>query len=444
MGISYEFKIAYSILFRVFYKKDRIEPILSALSSPYGKKSIQRITDLTYGVARYSLYLDTVIKKISRIDFEKIEREVLLILKIAIYQLLLNPVRPEYSVVDEAVEFAKKIKKENSAKFINAILRKIIRKPQIKKEIYSFGPPEERLAIKYSHPIFLIEKWIKAFGNLICEEILIENQKIPKIDLLVNIKNISLKEMKEILLKNKIIAEESKYSPAGLKIIKGNIRNLPQEIKKNFYVMDLTAQSFSYLFAQLKGNFFVDLASAPGGKGIAISLFHKYKVHISSDLILSRILKVKRNFQNFNGKTKLLVQDILNLALKKYRFDRVLLDAPCSGTGVLRKNPEAKWRLSFENFKEYKNKQKKLLSSALNLLSPGGLLFYITCSIEKEENEEVVMEILEEREGFEIFNDYKGIKNPILNFKDQIGFIKVLPQEELDGMTGVIIRKKEK
>ncbi|MEJ5167278.1 MAG: transcription antitermination protein NusB, partial [Thermoanaerobaculia bacterium] len=130
MGISYEFKRAYSILFKVFYDKVHIEPIISALESPFGKKSIQRITDISYGVARHNLYLEALVKKLSQRNFDKIEREILLILKIALYQLILNPIRPDYAVVDEAVEFAKTLGKENSARFVNAILRKIQKKPQ--------------------------------------------------------------------------------------------------------------------------------------------------------------------------------------------------------------------------------------------------------------------------------------------------------------------------
>lgn len=441
MGISYEFKRAYSILSRVFYDKVHIEPIISSLESPFGKKSIQRITDISYGVSRHNLYLEAIIKKLSKRNFEKIEKEILLILKIALYQLILNPVRPEYAVVDEAVEFTKSLGKENSARFVNAILRKIQKKPQIKKDVFSLGPPEEKLSIKYSHPLFLVERWIKEFGLRKTEDILKENQKIPKFDLLINIKKIGLKEMKELLLKNKIIAEETPYCPAGLKIVKGNIKELPEEIKKNIYVMDLTAQSFAHLFSQFKGNSFIDLASAPGGKSLCISLFHNFKIQIASDLFFTRLFKVKKNFNNFEKEIKILIQSILKPALKEGIFDRILLDAPCSGTGVLRKNPEAKWRIEEKDFLGYKKKQKELLNSALNLLVKGGLLFYTTCSLEKEENEEVVEEIIRDKKNFKVFNDYKDINHPILNFLEPSGFIRVFPQEELDGMTGVIIKR---
>lgn len=441
MGISYEFKRAYSILSRVFYDKVHIEPIISSLESPFGKKSIQRITDISYGVSRHNLYLEAIIKKLSKRNFEKIEKEILLILKIALYQLILNPVRPEYAVVDEAVEFTKSLGKENSARFVNAILRKIQKKPQIKKDVFSLGPPEDKLSIKYSHPVFLVERWIKEFGLRKTEEILKKNQEIPKFDLLINIKKVNLKEMKEILLKNRIIAEETPYCPAGLKIIKGNIKELPEEIKKNIYVMDLTAQGFAHLFSQFKGNSFIDLASAPGGKSLCISLFHNFKIQIASDLFFTRLFKVKINFQNFERDIKLLIQSILKPALKVDIFDRILLDAPCSGTGVLRKNPEAKWRLKENDFFEYKKKQKELLSNALELLSKNGLLLYITCSLEREENEEVVLETIEGKKNFEILKDYNKIKHPFLNFLEPSGFIRVFPQEELDGMTGVIIKK---
>lgn len=441
MGISYEFKRVYSILFKVFYDNVHIEPIISSLKSPFGKKSIQRITDISYGVARHNLFLEALIKKLSKRNFDKIEREILLIIKIALYQLILNPIRPDYAVVDEAVEFAKSLGKENSARFVNAILRKIQKKPQLKKDIFSLGPPEEKLSIKYSHPLFLVERWIKEFGLRKTEEILKENQEIPKFDLLVNIKKIDLKEMKDLLLKNKIIAEETPYCPAGLKILKGNIKELPEEIKKNIYVMDLTAQGFAHLFSQFKGNSFIDLASAPGGKSLCISLFHNYKIQIASDLFFTRLFKAKKNFQNFEREIKLLIQSILKPALKGDIFDRILLDAPCSGTGVLRKNPEAKWRIKEKDFSEYKKKQKGLLHTALDLLSKKGMLFYITCSLEREENEEVVLKTIEEKKGFEIFKDYDKIKHPILNFLEPSGFIRVFPQEELDGMTGVIIKR---
>ncbi len=443
MEVSYEFKRAHSILYRIFYKKDHIEPILSSLESPYGKRSLQRVTDLTYGVARWNLYLEELIKKVSHVPFERIEREVLLILKIALYQMVLNPLRPDYAIVDEAVEFAKEINKKNSANFINAVLRKIKKKSSVKRNVYEFVPLEEKFSIKYSHPIFLVKRWIKNFGIRGCEEILKENQKIPKIDLLVNIKKIDLNKMEELLLKNNIISEKSLFCPAGLKILKGNPLKAPDEIRQNFYVMDLTAQGFAYFFSMFGGNSLLDLASAPGGKSLCVRIFHKYKIHICSDLFFARIFKVKKNFSLFDEEVFLLLQTIIKPAIKAEIFDRIILDAPCSGTGVLRKNPEAKWRLKEKDFEEFKKKQIELLKESLNLLCKGGYLLYMTCSLEPEENEEVVFEVLKKEKNVEVFKDYKDFSIPLIDYLSPKGFIRIFPKEELDGMSGVILYKKK-
>lgn len=443
MAVSPEFQRAYTVLDRSFHERDHIQPLLASLDLSERRINIQRVTDLCFGVARWALYLDGVAGKLSSKPMVSLEKEVRLILRLALYQLILSPHRPEYAVVDEATEYAKAIGKTNAARFINAVLREYLRCPEIKNEVGLYGEVSEKLSVRYSHPEFLVRRWMDRHGHRRTEEMLRANQEIPRMDLLARLRSISRDDLAERLLEAHITTEPSELSPAGLTVLRGNALGLPAPLRNMFYVEDLSCQAMAWLFSRLGGKRLLDAAAAPGGKSLALSQFQAYEVHVASDLFITRMARLRENLLFFGGGILPVLQDARNPGMRPGAFDRILLDAPCSGTGALRKNPEARWRLEEGIFREYHEKQVEILKALLPLLAPGGYLLYMTCSLEPEENEEVVERVTADHPEMSFVRRDARFPKELLLFQEQSGFFRILPSTRTDGMTAAVLKKAE-
>jgi 16S rRNA (cytosine967-C5)-methyltransferase len=509
MGVSAEFQRAYEVLDRSFHERDHIQPLLASLDRTERRINVQRVTDLCFGVARWSLYLDAVVAELAvkprekspapgahptdavdgdqsmgtasnyyfgkpaedlsaeetallstlirrpgrdaarrsaegartRRGVEALEREVLLILRIALYQLIFSLHRPDYAVVDEATEYAKVLGKTNASRFINAVLREYLRRPEVRNDVGVYGDVTENLAVRYSHPPFLFRRWMARFGHRRTEDILRADQDVPKLDLLVQLRRISRDDMVEKLLEARVTTESTDLSPAGLTVMRGNALGLPEPLRSMFYVEDLSCQAMAWLFSRLGGDRLLDAAAAPGGKSLALSQMHGYSTHVASDLFLSRTVRLRENLRAFGGGITIVIQDARKPAIRRGAFDRIVLDAPCSGTGVLRKNPESRWRLDAGVFADYHKKQLELLEALLPALATGGYLFYITCSLEPEENEDVVGEFIAKHPEMSLVKRDARFPRELLAHQEQSGIFRILPRDRTDGITGAIMHK---
>jgi len=441
MDVSAEFQRAYEVLDRSFHERDHIQPLLASLDRTERRINIQRVTDLCFGVARWSLLLDGVAGKLSSKPVEELEREVRLILRIALYQLIFSPYRPDYAVVDEATEYAKVLGKTNASRFVNAVLREYLRRPEVRNEVGLYGEVAENLAVRYSHPPFLVKRWMARFGHRRTEEMLRCDQDVPKMDLLVRLRRISRDDMVERLMEARVTTEPSELSPAGLTVMRGNALGLPDPLRSLFYIEDLGCQAMAWLFSRLGGDRLLDAAAAPGGKSLALSQMHGYGTHVASDLFFSRTVRLKENLNAFGGGITVLIQDARRPAIREGTFDRIVLDAPCSGTGVLRKNPESRWRLDVGVFGDYQKKQLELLEALLPALAPGGYLLYITCSLEPEENEDVVGEFIAKHPEMSLVKRDARFPRELLAHQEQSGIFRILPRDRTDGITGAVLQK---
>lgn len=439
MAVTPEIRKAYTILDRAFHDRDHIQPLVASLGR--GERGIGRVTDITYGVARWALYLDAVVGRLSSRPVEALEREVVLILRIALYQLIFYPRRPDYAVVDEACDLAKALEKVHAARFVNAILRNYLRNPAVKNEVGLYGALEEKLAARYSHPPFLVRRWVERFGHRKAEAVLRADQEVPAMDLLADLRRVSREDLAARLLDAGVRTRPSALSPAALIVEQGHPLDLPDDLRRLFYVEDAGCQAFAWLFSRFDGERLWDAAAAPGGKTLALSRYHRYRVHVAGDLFPTRLAKMKRNLDGFGTPAVVAAIDARRPALKPAFFDRILLDAPCSGTGVLRKNPEARWRLEEGTFAESGARQRTILEAALPFLAPGGYLLYMTCSLEPEENEAVVEAALEAHRDLEVVRRDRRFPAEMLPYQEKTGFFRLLPSKETDGFTGVLLRK---
>lgn len=439
MAVTPEVRRACAILDRVFHDRDHIQPLTAAL--PRGAAGTARVTDITYGVARWALYLDAVVARLSTRPLEALERQVVLVLRIALYQLIFNPRRPDYAVVDEACDLAKELGKEHSARFVNAILRTYLRNPGIKNEVGLYGDLDERLAACHSHPRFLVRRWLDRLGHRRAEAVLRADQEVPKPDLLTDLRRVSREDLAERLLSAGVTTRPSPLSPAGLVVEQGHPLEVAPDLRRLFYIEDAGCQAFAWLFSRFGGGRLWDAAAAPGGKTLALSRFHRYAVHVAGDLFPTRLAKMKRNLDAFGTTAVAAAVDARQPAFRPAFFDRILLDAPCSGTGVLRKNPEARWRLEEGTFAACAARQGELLEAVLPFLAPGGYLLYMTCSLEPEENEGVVEALVASHPELEAVRRDRRVPEEMVPHQEKSGFFRLFPSAETDGFTGVILHK---
>lgn len=252
MAVTPEIRKAYTILDRAFHDRDHIQPLVASLGR--GERGIGRVTDIAYGVARWALYLDGIVGRLSNRPLEGMEREVVLVLRIALYQLIFNPKRPDYAVVDEACELAKELGKEHASKFVNAILRTYLRNPGVRTEVGAYGDLEERLSVRYSHPRLLVRRWVETLGHRKAEAVLRADQEIPRMDLLADLHRVTREELMERLLREGVTTRKSELSPAGLVVEQGHPLEITGDLRRLFYVEDLGCQAFAWMFSRFGGS----------------------------------------------------------------------------------------------------------------------------------------------------------------------------------------------
>jgi 16S rRNA (cytosine967-C5)-methyltransferase len=288
----------------------------------------------------------------------------------------------------------------------------------------------------YSHPPFLVERWLERFGAKTTARVLAADNKASRVDLLVNPRRGTREELRAALADEGIEAEPSPLTPLGLIVTAGNPLRSPLLSSGRFSVQDAGAQALPLLLPE--GDVLVDLAAAPGGKSLSALAHGRARRTLALDLSLSRLLRVAENARRLEAALRPAAADLAALPLSAGRFDRVLLDAPCSGTGTLRKNPEIRYRVTPAAIERLAAAQAKALSAAAALLAPGGFLLYSTCSLEAEENEHVVERVCASLPGL----SFAPIAAPpqLKPFVDGPRF-RLFPDERVDGFTAHLLTR---
>lgn len=375
------------------------------------------LTNTIAGAIRHKLTLDFFIEKISDRKVPKLSMTVRNILRLGIFELEYLE-RPEYAVVNSYVELCRKHEKK-AFNFVNAVLRNFIRKRA------SIIIKDNDLSIKYSHPAWLVNKWIKTYGKEATEKILEYNNRPPVISLRINRIKTTKAAFEQLLKQNEIEFKQSKFCEDCLIIEhKGNIKNIPG-YDEGFWVVQGESSAMAAPALDCKeGQKILDLCAAPGSKTTHIASIINNKGEITAvDVSAERLERVKQNCSRL-GITcvKTTSADALELRFNE-EFDRILIDAPCSNTGVLGKRPDARWNRQPDDIKNLAELQLKIINNAANMLKSGGTMVYSTCSIEPEENTEVIEKFLQTHPEFSLVN-----ANQILQSESNIDgfFIAVL------------------
>ncbi|HEX8367022.1 MAG TPA: 16S rRNA (cytosine(967)-C(5))-methyltransferase RsmB [Pyrinomonadaceae bacterium] len=391
---------------------------------------------LTLGVLRKKIYLDRLIQSFSKTKIGKMDVEVLNALRLGLYQMLFLDKIPDFSAINESVNLVQQAKKTSAKGFVNAVLRRATReKPELK-----FADEVERISVETSHPRWLVENWIRQFGFDETEKLSKSNNETPPLAFRLTAK--SGEKTVEILQKLGVDLDESKIAANAWRVKKTSEMLFAYAGEGKIYFQEESSQLVAETVNLQPDESFLDVCAAPGSKFTKIqnSKFKIQNLSVAGDLYEHRLRFLKQSAAN---------QGIKNLNLAAYdaesalpfadeTFDCVLLDAPCSGTGTIRHNPEIRYFLTEKDFAELQEKQLAILKNASKTLKRGGRVIYSTCSLERVENEAVIENFLAENSGFE---------KTELNLKDKFltaeGFARTFPQrDETDGFFIAALGKK--
>jgi 16S rRNA (cytosine967-C5)-methyltransferase len=408
--------------------------------------------ELVLGCLRRQLWLDKLIEHYAKRDPQRLDAPVRRALRLGLYQLRFLTRIPQSAAVNESVNLAHEARLRSAASFINAVLRRATREPD-----YDPATPAtselERLSIATSHPAWLVERWMKFFGTSEgageVESFARANNETPPVAFRLNPLAAQPEEVWERLGAAGVEAQPSRIAPQAWRIEGAGgggggsggaagaslLRALASE--GAIYMQDEASQLVAHVLGARAGERVLDVCAAPGSKTTQIAaLSHDGAhdgAHVFAGDIYARRLRTLGESATRQGlkNIHLIVYDAEQwpLPFASGAFARVLVDAPCTGTGTLRHNPEIRWRITQADIADLAARQRRILAHAAQTVAPGGRLVYSTCSVEPEENEEVVAEFLETQQGFKLIRP--DVPEPLLTKE---GAARTWPQrDDTDG-----------
>ena len=383
-------KVAINILERIINEGAYSNIILSneLNNSDLSDKDKALVTEIVYGTLRRLKTIDTIIASFVK-DISIMDKKILNILRVAVYQMNYLDKVPSYAACNEAVEEAKEISDKDS-KLVNGILRNFVKK-EGKFDII-FRNKIDEIAFDLSFEPWMVRMFIKQYGEHEALEILEGLNNTPKMTVRVNSIKGDYEEVYEELEEAGYNIEEGCICPEAISIKGGKgIENNQAFVDGKITVQDESAMLISPLLDLEEGMKVLDLCCAPGGKTTHIGeLLNNTGEVLGFDLHENKLELVKENYERLGiTNIKLAQMDATKLDAKLVSYaDRVLLDVPCSGIGIIRKKPEIKWTKKRKDLKEIVEVQREILENAWEYLKTGGVMVYSTCTLNKEENEE--------------------------------------------------------
>ena len=390
------------VLERTLQSLSPVEAFLDMALARFDERDQGLLRELVMGSLRWLRRLDHVISLASSRRFDQIEAALHSPLRIAAYQLLFLDRVPAHAAVHEAVEQAHQLTHRGGASFVNGVLRHIAREPRLESWPVDEADPVRRLAILNSHPDFLVARWLERFGYERALELMEANNQPKPMQLLAFRDHGGRELLAESLIDEGLEVEPATLSPLGLTVRRGNPLGTSAFRRGDFYIQDEVSQAAALLPPPRPGETVLDAAAAPGGKSFSLLASEPGVRVTAADVSLQRALVLRSNLRRLRRHLPLFVADAgaPPLGGPRRRFDRVILDLPCSGTGTLRRHPELKWRISEGEIGRLMRQALRLLEGGATLVAPGGVLVAITCSLEREENEDVIARFLSAHPDF--------------------------------------------
>lgn len=371
---------------------------------PLSDQDRRFVTELVYGTVKAGATLDWLLGHYCSRPLAKIDPMIRNILRMGVYQIFFLSRVPVSAACNQAVELAKKHGHAGTVKFVNAVLRSAGREPEKAAYPDAAKEPARYLALKYFHPEWLVTRWLARLGFEACEALLAADNATPPLSLRTNTLRISREELLARLADEGAAGEPSRWTPEGIVC-----REYPALARLNslkeglFQVQDESSMLVAHVVGPQPGEFVIDACGAPGGKSthLAALMGNRGRV-LSTDLYEHKLKLTAENAARLGLniiETKVFDATKLDTVYAG-QADRVLVDAPCSGLGVLRRKPDSRWRKSESMLRDLPALQAATLASAAACVKPGGVLVYSTCTTEPEENEAVVRAFLGSRDDF--------------------------------------------
>lgn len=406
MKLDHSREIALKILFEINEKGaySNIELNKQLTANELGDLDRGFVTELVYGAVKWKLTLDRLIAMHSNIKMSKLSPWILNILRLGAYQLLFMSKVPASAACNESVKLAGRYGHKASAGFVNAILRKIAREgmdnviPDKETDLPGY------LSVKYSYPKWLTSKYATLFNAEFAEGLLEAGNRSPDLTVRANTLRVSAEELKMELEKEGVLAEQGRFIKEALAIKSPvPIARLAAFKKGLFQVQDESSMLPAAVLAPEPGDNVLDACSAPGGKAINMAQMMNNRGKVIARDIHEHKLKLIDEAAARLGTS--IVESELHDAAEpdpghEAHFDKVLLDAPCSGLGIVRRKPDIKWARESEDIESITALQKKLLQNVSKAVKSGGVLVYSTCTILPEENEYIVRNFIESNTEF--------------------------------------------
>jgi 16S rRNA (cytosine967-C5)-methyltransferase len=408
------------------------------------KKDTGLLTELTYGTLQRKMTLDFFLKGFLK-KANKIESWVLHLLRLTLYQMVYLDKIPERAAIFEAVEIAKKRGHKGIASMVNGVLRSIQREGLPSLE--SIEDPVERLSVETSHPSWLIKRWLEEFGYDKTKKMGEMNLTAPLQTARVNTTRITREDCAKLLHEEGFELELSPIIPEAIRALKGNLASSSAFKEGLLTIQDESSMLVAYALGATNDEMVLDACAAPGGKSthIAEKMNNTGQV-VSLDLHEHKVKLINDNANRLrldNINTKAMDSRQASEHFPPESFDRILLDAPCSGLGVMRRKPDMKYTKKEQDLYQLSNIQQNLLESVSKLLKKGGVLVYSTCTVDREENENTVARFLNQHPDFEWDTNFKDrmpeAVRPLISGFD----LQVFPQDfGSDGFYIACLRKK--
>ena len=342
-------------------------------------------TELVNGAVKAKGTLDFVLQQMVNRPLQKLEPVVRYILHLGLYQIFYLDRIPDSAACNESVNLAKKYSHKGTDKFVNGVLRSTLRQKEILEDTI-----QNDVSLRLCHPQWLVTRWREQFGDEETEALCRWDNEPAAICLRINplmtTRDALLQDLREMGCE----AEVSLWCREGLVMTKSpGLPALLQNLPHSFYVQDESSMLPAMVLQPQPGERILDMCSAPGGKATHIAVLMENKGHVTAcDIYPHKLKLIEENAKRLKLdiiKTELQDGTVLREEWKE-AFDRVLVDAPCSGLGVLRRRAEARWVKSEESLQEFPALQQKILENASRYVKPGGVLVYSTCTMEEKEN----------------------------------------------------------
>ena len=400
------------------------------------------IVEFVYGILRHRGRIDYVIEHASRARIDGLLLNITNILRICTHQAMFTQTSPA-GIINNAVALSAHETKFGA--FVKRSVEGIIKNKEAVVFPDNEKNPLEFISVYHSHPVWILEKWLAEYEQGEVEALCRANNLPPPLTIRANPLKTNRKSLQNLLEKEGYSSSPTLFSPFGLVVDKKDGIFKTQAFKDgNFEVQDEGSQIIAMLTGAEAGEFIVDACAGNGGKSLLISgLMKNTGTVIAFDLLPGKLGNLRRRAERA-GALNIKTETIDKAQQYVDKADCVFIDAPCSGMGVFRRNPDSKWRLTGNDIVELSGMQKEIIREYSSLVKPGGRLVYATCTISREENEEVVQEFLEKNTDFYLIPVANVNPDIFGKFTTEDGFFRSLPHvHNTDGFFGAVMKRKD-